>query len=69
MNTLSILYRDQQSRTVLKPFQAPPRGEKEANFYTEVRSSSSHSAIYWLARKFYDTIRRWFGVRAHLFPQ
>lgn len=69
MNTLSILYRDQQSRTVLKPFQAPPRGEKEANFYTEVRSSSSHCAIYWLARKFYDTIGLSFGVRASLFPK
>ena len=32
----SELYRDSQSRTLLKALQPPPRGETEKNFYKEV---------------------------------
>jgi len=36
----SELYRDSQSRTLLKALQPPPRGETEKNFYKEITSSS-----------------------------
>ncbi|CBY09140.1 unnamed protein product [Oikopleura dioica] len=54
----SILYRDQQSRTVLKPFQAPPRGEKEANFYTEITKAASPETkiLKTLCPRFYGVV-------------
>lgn len=63
----SILYRDQQSRTVLKPFQAPPRGEKEVAFYSEITKASTAETklLKTLCPRFYGVVESTKTEAAH----